>query len=152
MINNSEIIFRILNPDGTLAGYTEFNNNNYGLFDSQGIFAGKNNTVSGDYAIVLAGSNNSSRASNSTILAGNNVNIPSTHSGAVFIGDYKQTSRTSSGPNTLTLDFSSGVFIKLNTIITSSNSPGTSGQISFDSNYFYRHNGLNWTRTALSTW
>lgn len=152
MIINTDIIFRQLNRDGTLAGYAESNNNNYGFFDSQGIFAGNNNTVSGDYAIILAGKNNFARASHSAVLAGINIDIPSTHSGAVFIGDCKQTNRTSPGPNTLTLDFSSGVFIKLNTTITSPNSPGVSGQISFDSNYFYRHNGLNWTRTAMSAW
>jgi hypothetical protein len=32
----------------------------------------------------------------------------------------------------------------------SSNSPGESGQFSFDSNYFYSHNGIKWRRTALA--
>ena len=34
----------------------------------------------------------------------------------------------------------------------SPNSIGNSGNIAFDDNYFYRHNGVNWTRTAMSTW
>jgi uncharacterized protein (DUF2345 family) len=34
----------------------------------------------------------------------------------------------------------------------SPSSQGTSGEIAFDDNYFYRHNGINWTRTAMSTW
>jgi hypothetical protein len=34
----------------------------------------------------------------------------------------------------------------------SSNSAGTSGQIAYDNNYHYRHNGTNWTRTAMSSW
>lgn len=29
---------------------------------------------------------------------------------------------------------------------------GESGQFSFDSNYFYSHNGIKWRRTALSEW
>jgi hypothetical protein len=29
---------------------------------------------------------------------------------------------------------------------------GVSGQIIYDKNYHYRHNGTNWTRTAMSTW
>lgn len=32
------------------------------------------------------------------------------------------------------------------------NSPGTLGQIAYDANYHYRHNGTNWTRTAMSIW
>jgi hypothetical protein len=42
--------------------------------------------------------------------------------------------------------------LRINNIPTSSSSAGTSGQISFDDNYFYRHNGKNWTRTAMSIW
>jgi hypothetical protein len=34
----------------------------------------------------------------------------------------------------------------------SSNSPGESGQFSFDSNYFYSHNGITWRRTSLAEW
>lgn len=152
MIVNTDIIFRQSNPDGTLAGYSEDNNNNFGFFDSQGILAGKGNLVSGNFSLILGGQNNSALASNSAILAGSNTTINSAHSGAVVIADSRNSEHLSSGPNTLTLDFSNGVFMKLNTIITSPNSPGTSGQISFDSNYFYRHNGLNWTRTAMSAW
>ena len=35
---------------------------------------------------------------------------------------------------------------------SSSYTPGQSGQFSFDSNYFYSHNGIKWRRTALSEW
>jgi len=152
MIVNTDIIFRQSNPNGTLAGYSEDNNNNFGFFDSQGILAGKDNLVSGNFSLILGGKNNSVLASNSTILAGSNTTINSAHSGAVVIADSINSQHVSYGPNTLTLDFISGVCIKLNTTISSPNSPGTSGQISFDNNYFYRHNGTNWTRTAMSIW
>lgn len=33
---------------------------------------------------------------------------------------------------------------------SSSDTPGQSGQFSFDSNYFYSHNGIKWRRTALA--
>lgn len=46
----------------------------------------------------------------------------------------------------------SNINLQINNIPTSSSSAGISGQISFDDNYFYRHNGKNWTRTAMSTW
>jgi hypothetical protein len=35
---------------------------------------------------------------------------------------------------------------------TNPNSPGTSGQIATDSNYFYSYDGSKWKRTALSEW
>jgi hypothetical protein len=35
---------------------------------------------------------------------------------------------------------------------SSSDEIGESGQFSFDSNYFYSHNGIKWRRTALAEW
>lgn len=35
---------------------------------------------------------------------------------------------------------------------TASTDPGFAGEIAFDANYMYRHDGTSWKRTALSTW
>lgn len=35
---------------------------------------------------------------------------------------------------------------------TASSTPATSGQVAFDKNYMYRHNGTNWTKIAFSDW
>lgn len=95
----------------------------------------------------------------SSILAGSNSKICSGHIGATIIADSQVRNHDSSGPHTLTLDFASGTYIKNKIIFQGDNyipstptSSGISGQIAYDSNYHYRHNGLKWKRTALSEW
>jgi hypothetical protein len=81
------------------------------------------------------------------------------NSGTVFADSTKESVDNFSGPQTLTLDFASGIFIKNKTILQNSdipsaeNSAGTSGQFAFDDNYFYYCRKTNdWVRTALSKW
>ena len=80
------------------------------------------------------------------------------NSGTLFADSTKESSNSFSGPKTLTLDFESGIFIKNKTILqnsyipSTSTSPGTSGQIATDSNYFYSYDGSKWKRTALAEW
>jgi hypothetical protein len=52
----------------------------------------------------------------------------------------------------LTVDFASGITLKSSAVPVEIYSYGVSGQIAFDKNYLYRHNGDYWTRTAMSTW
>ncbi len=59
---------------------------------------------------------------------------------------------TSDGISLISNGGPSGIKIISTKKPVSSSSPGTSGEIAFDDNYFYRHNGKNWTRTAMSTW
>jgi len=133
---------------------------------------GVNNVISGSFyqfpgnigqeavyaSTILNGQNNSIYEKNSSILAGSNSRISLGHIGATIIADSQDRVHNSSGPHTLTLDFVSGTYIKNRTIIQDNSVPsshtsfGISGQISFDANYFYRHNGSNWTRTAMSIW
>ena len=86
------------------------------------------------------------------------TNSKAIHNCSAVFADGDSRTKTSCGPNTLLIDFFAGTFIKNNFYLQPSTSPasissfGISGQITFDNNYFYRHNGTNWTRTAMSTW
>jgi hypothetical protein len=127
------------------------------------ILGGLCNLIADDPLIgnsFIVGGCNSIYASKSFIIGQNSTII---HSGAGIISDGRPTisrvEKISQGPYTLTLDFLSGTYIKNRTILQSDSyvpstytSYGVSGQLAFDDNYFYRHNGTNWTRTALSIW
>ena len=117
-----------------------------------------NNIRGGLYSSILNGEKNTILSSYSSILAGRCSLISSNHSGAVIISDAQSRVHASSGPNTLTLDFISGTFIKNKIILENSYVPsssasfGVSGQITTDSNYIYSHDGVRWRRTALAEW
>ena len=129
------------------------------------ILGGCSNVINDDPTIgssFIVGGCSSIYASKSFII-GQNSTIVSTHSGAGIISDgrptFSRVEKISQGQNTLTLDFLSGTYIKNRTILQSDSyvpstytSYGVSGQLAFDPNHFYRHNGTNWTRTALSIW
>jgi hypothetical protein len=122
------------------------------------ILGGFKNTICRSSFNSIIGNNNCvSCCNNYSFVIGNNSTI--NHSGAGIISDGRNTLKTSQGQNTLTLDFISGTYIKNRTILQSDSyvpstytSAGVSGQLAFDPNHFYRHNGTNWTRTALSIW
>jgi hypothetical protein len=132
-------------------------------FISSGYFAtilgGCCNTINGNFSSILNGDKNSIYSNASSILAGRCVTILSNHSGSTILSDTQSRTHISSGPHTLTLDFASGTYIKNKVIIQDDNqipvnytSFGISGQVAFDKDYLYRHNGTNWTRTAMSIW
>ena len=112
--------------------------------------------------IIGAGQNCINNANNATIIGSNNHILSGHHSAAIISdGNFNEEIilRESSGPNTLTLDFLSGTYIKNKIIFqgdtyipSQSTSFGISGQIAYDSNYHYRHDGIKWKRTALSEW
>lgn len=128
------------------------------IYQNASIINGSYNTSSGANSLIAGGSYNSitSDGNYATIL-GSYASI--NHEGAMILADSQNRNKVSSGPNTLTLDFASGIFIKNKTILQNSyipsteNSAGTSGQFAFDSNYFYYCRDTNdWVRTALSKW
>ena len=82
-----------------------------GLVDYNFIGNGFCNSISGNYSSILLGEKNCVRANNASILAGKCVSILSNHSGAVVLTDSQDRVHNSSGPNSLTLDFASGVYI-----------------------------------------
>ena len=130
------------------------------------ILGGSSNVITGLFisssTIIGAGSNCINNANNATIIGSNNL-ILSGHDYATIISDgnyYQEWPRTrnSSGPNTLTLDFLSGTYIRNKIIFQNDNyapsnhtSFGISGQISYDKNYLYRHNGDHWTKVQMGT-
>jgi len=86
------------------------------------------------------------------ILGGvNSLISTSSMTGAFLIGDASSRTKQSPGSHTFTVDYCN-IILRSQVSPTSPNSPGYSGQLAFEDNYFYRHNGSNWTRTAMSTW
>ena len=87
-------------------------------------------------------------------------NVSGHHAGSTIIADYDNSrQKVTAAENTLTLDFISGTYIRNkiifqgdNYIPSQSTSFGISGQIAYDSNYHYRHDGIKWKRTALAEW
>jgi hypothetical protein len=130
------------------------------------ILGGSSNIITGLFisssTIIGAGQNCINNANNATIIGSNSL-ILSGHHYAMIISDgnyYEEWPRTrnSSGPNTFTVDFSSGTYIRNKIIFQNDNyapsnhtSFGISGQISYDKNYLYRHNGDNWTKVQMGT-
>jgi hypothetical protein len=130
--------------------------NNIIIGGCSSIIGGSDNTIDNTIcSSIIAGSNSTITATCGTILGGQCVVI--SHTGAAMIGDHTERIKNSVGKDTLTLDFVSGTYIKNkiifqndNYIPSTSTSFGISGQIVYDSNYHYRHDGKKWKRTVLS--
>ena len=126
---------------------------NVSLFSS--ILGGSNNIIRGDYGSILGGSCNTIAANNGLILGGKCVNIG--HNGAAVIGDSTVNPKSSNGVCTLSLNFINGTYIKNKLILQDaeivyqSRLPGISGQIAYDKDYLYRHNGDDWTKVRMGT-
>lgn len=115
------------------------------------ILGGSTNYIQGSCNSILAGSQNIIKNSSCvTILAG--YRISGIHAGSTIVGDQTNRFKTSDGINMLTVDFASGITLKSSAVPVEIYSYGVSGQIAFDKNYLYRHNGDHWTRTAMSIW
>ena len=85
------------------------NNNNSGDYSSIG--GGQHNQISdADYAFIGGGYGNKVSGDYSYAL-GHNALVASGHSGAAVLADGQDRTHTSSGENTLNLDFASGVYI-----------------------------------------
>ena len=117
------------------------------------------NSVNGLYSFIGGGQKNCVLSNFGYIPGGRCSVIQSSHSGAAILGDGQNRAHNSSGPHTLTLDFISGTYIKNKIIFqgddyipSQSTSFGISGQIAYDTNYHYRHDGIKWKRTALAEW
>ena len=104
--------------------------------DYSAILGGNNNTLVGSGAVIVGGSRNISNGvvnytfggdqnynsgNYSSILAGRKNIILNNHSGAVIISDSQDRNHTSSGSNTLTIDFSSGIYLSNTNIYGLSN-------------------------------
>lgn len=133
------------------------------IYQNASIINGTYNKTSGANSFIAGGSYNSITSSgNYATILGSYASI--NHEGAMILTDSQDRNKVSSGPNTLTLDFASGIYVSggLNSnkfilqnpyIPSNENSSGTSGQFAFDNNYFYYCRDTNdWIRTALSKW
>jgi len=173
----------LISDNGFIGGGSQnclIGNNNYSieegnLSDYSAIVGGRENRISGQASFIGGGSLNIICGGANSYIGGGTSNcvlanygyivggrcsvVQANHPGAAVLGDGQNRPHRSSGPDTLTLDFASGVYIKdriiflTNSYIPSSSSSfGVSGQIATDSNYIYSHNGIKWRRTALSEW
>lgn len=73
----------------------------------------------------------------------------------IGFGTYQPQEKVHISKGNLKIDntgFLNTLVLENNYIPVSSNSPGISGQIARDSNYFYFYDGRKWKRTALSEW
>lgn len=141
------------------------NNLGKGLSHTQQDFTARSSIVNGFKSTLYGVASNIigsefSCVNNSFVSIFGGRNISGHHYGSTIIGDalYNR-QKVSAGEYTLTLDFASGTYVRNKIIIENDssvpqtyNSFGISGQVAFDKNYLYRHNGENWTRTAMSTW
>lgn len=116
---NGQNILAIPSPN-TLGGdsVSIFNSINcFATGTSNSIVSSDNSQISGDNNAILGGSNNqTTSASHSTILGGRSVVL--SHTGASILADGDDSRQKNSVEhNSLTIDFSSGLFIKNNTSI-----------------------------------
>ena len=125
MIQNNEALYRGVYDDGSLKSYYELSNNSFALAHNQVILGGKYNNISGDYASIIGGWRNNVSGRYGFNLGGESNVVKANHaftiggrlasaihSGAGVISDSQARTHFSSGPNTLTLDFASGTYIK----------------------------------------
>lgn len=159
--SNNNRIFNLANSSVILGGTTSCIDGCNGNMCFNTIINSTNARILGTCSSLIINSPNSRICCGSfysNIIGGQGAIINIGHTGASLLTDGQSRAKISSGPHTLTLDFASGIFIKNKTILqnsyipSDSTSPGTSGQIATDSNYFYSHNGIKWLRTALSEW
>jgi len=111
-------------------------------FNQSGIYSTASIELNQDISLQTAkdGNNiNLSADGDINLSPGGNINLNSQFGDAVA--------------NTATISLNANkIFLNAKNIPTNSNSIGESGQIAFDSNYLYYHNGIKWRRTALSEW
>jgi len=114
----------------------------------------------------IVGANANISAPYSYVIGGTSINIPQGHQHSAIISQQVNHKTISSrGPETLLLNFESGVYISDNLniegslILKSTNAPsspdakGVKGQFAIDDNYMYYCNRDNhWVRTAFSEW
>ena len=129
------------------------------------ILGGSCNSISGGENIILGGLCNKITSNCCSSIIGGHCNTITSncassvggfrnnvsHLGAVLIGDYTSRTKTSAGNHTLSLDFASGILLRSECVPLTHTSNGYSGQIAFDTNYLYRHNGNYWTKVPMVT-
>lgn len=90
----------------------------------------------------------------STIYIADTLDTPKIYAYDIVDRSHFDKSKISFNSDNGDLNISAGRYltIKAGNTPTSAYSPGVSGAVAFDSNYFYRHNGQNWTRTVMAIW
>ena len=126
------------------------NNTGAGLFSFIG--GGSNNIANGTNSFVGGGDLNTASGIYSSIVAGRRSKIESSHSGAGVWADGQDRDHNSRGEHSCSLDFASGVYLRLPEFTGSSSQIGNIGELKVSGSGLYICTGINlWGRTFIST-
>lgn len=120
------------------------------------VLGGNKNKIFSDYSVIAGGTQNfiSGDSDYSSIVGGRKANIATGHSGAGVWADGQDRDHNSKGAHTLSLDFASGVYLRLPQFTGSSNQNGNFGELKVSGSGLYvctGTNGSGWGRIFLST-
>jgi hypothetical protein len=91
---------------------------------------------------------------NSVAIGGQKIRIPLAHSGAIVLADSQNRDHISKGCHSLSLDFASGVYLRLPSFTGSSSQSGSLGQMAVSGTSLYVCTGTSspfWGRVILSS-
>lgn len=113
---------------------------------------GVGNTTIGQYSNIAGGSNNTASGDYSSIVGGRKAKIAQLHSGAGVWADGQDRDHNSRGEHSCSLDFASGVYLRLPQFTGSSSQIGNIGELKVSGSGLYICTGINlWGRTFIST-
>ena len=120
--------------------------------DFSTIGGGQENIVSGQYSIIGGGRLNSSSGDYSSILGGMRAKIKSGDNGSTVLADGQDRDHFSKGEQTCSLDFASGVYLRLPSFTGTKNQNGNLGELKVSGDYLYIATGTNtWGRVQISS-
>lgn len=122
--------------------------------DHSFIGAGRFNSGFGDYSVIVGGDKNliESNVDFGSILGGRRALINSNHNGATILTDGQDRDHISKGSHTCSLDFASGVYLRLPSFTGVKNQTGNLGELKVSGEYLYIATGQNtWGRIQIST-
>ncbi len=122
--------------------------------DHSFIGAGRFNSGFGDYSVIVGGDKNliESNVDFGSILGGRRALINSNHNGATILTDGQDRDHISKGSHTCSLDFASGVYLRLPSFTGIKNQTGNFGELKISGEYLYIATGQNtWGRIQIST-
>jgi hypothetical protein len=120
--------------------------------NSSSVAAGFYNQAKGGYSFIGGGSTNVASGDYSSIVGGRKANIQQSHSGAGVWADGQDRDHNSRGEHSCSLDFASGVYLRLPQFTGSSSQIGNIGELKVSGSGLYICTGINlWGRTFIST-
>jgi hypothetical protein len=123
---------------------------NYISGEYSNIFGGRSNNVYNNYSSIIGGTGNINSGQHSFIGAGSNVKIYNYHTGATVLADSQNRDHFSKGNHTCSLDFASGVYLRLPSFTGPKNQAGNTGELKVSGEYLYIATGQDtWGRIQI---